>query len=110
MARYLFIESRDPWDDLGASAYLGYALELARRQEPVTVYFVENGVNAARQGARVPLRDALREAGAALHADAFALREHGIAGDGGLSAGVAVGGVEHLADLLADPETKAVWH
>ena len=75
----------------------------------MTVYFVENGVHAARKGARLPLREQLQAAGATLHADEFDLRERGI-GSHGLADGVAVGSVDHIVELLSDPATKAVWH
>ena len=109
MAQYLFIESQDPFEDRGAVDYLGYALNLASAGKPVTVYFVENGVNAARKAARVPLREELQAAGATLHADEFGLRERGIDSHG-LADGVAAGSVDHIVELLSDPATKAVWH
>jgi predicted peroxiredoxin len=109
MANYLFIESQDPFEDRGAQDYLGYALNLARTRERVTVFFVENGVNGVRINASVPLRDQLLAAGAALRAEDFSLRERGIATDR-LTPGVSVSGAAHLAELLADPETQAIWH
>ena len=109
MAQYLFIESQDPFEDRGAADYLGYALNLAAAGKPVTVYFVENGVNAARKAARLPLREELRTAGATLHADDFGLRERGIESHG-LADGIATGSVEHIVELLSDSATKAIWH
>lgn len=109
MSQFLFIESQDPYEDKGAEAYLGYALELCKKQQRVTVFLVENAANAARAGAALPVRDALREAGAALCVDEFALRERGIP-ESELAAGLTVGNVEQIVDLLADSTTKAVWH
>ena len=109
MTQYLFIESKDPLEDRGAVSYLETALELRRQDQPVTVYFVENGSHAARGGAQVASRDALQAAGASLKVDAFALRERGISSDR-LAPGVEAGDVDDIVDLLADPETKAVWH
>jgi hypothetical protein len=109
MARYLFIESQDPIEDRGAQDYLAYALGLARAHEPVTVFFVENGVNGARRGAALPLRDELAAAGATLRAEDFSLRERGIAADR-LAPGVSEGATEQIVDLLADGQTKAIWH
>lgn len=60
MSHFLFIESLDPLEDKGVDAYLTTALDLCRQNQQVTVFFVENGANAARQGAQVPLRDALK--------------------------------------------------
>ena len=109
MSHYLFIESQDPLEDRGVEAYLSTALDLSRQNETVTVFFVENGANAVRQGAKVALRDQLSQAGATLKVDEFALRERGIR-NGGLATGVEAGTVEDIVDLLADPATKAVWH
>ncbi len=109
MSHFLFIESQDPLEDRGATAYLETALELSRQKEPVTVFFVENGAHAARKGARVALRDDLLEAGAALKVDELALQERGIRPEG-LAEGLEVGTVEDIVDLLADRDTKAIWH
>ena len=109
MSHYLFIESQDPLEDRGAEAYLDTALELSRQNQTVTVFLVENGANAARKGARVPAREALQAAGAAIRVDEFALRERGIGADR-LAGGVATGTVEDIVALLSDPDTKAVWH
>lgn len=109
MTQYLFIESKDPLEDRGAVSYLETALELRRLDQPVIVYFVENGSHAARGGAEVSSRDALHAAGASLKVDAFALRERGISSDR-LAPGVEPGDVDDIVELLANPETKAVWH
>ena len=109
MTQYLFIESKDPLEDRGADFYLETALALSRQEQPVTVFFVENGAHAARKGSQIAGRDALQAAGATLMVDEFALRERGIAHDF-LSAGIGLGTVDDLVDLLARPETKAVWH
>lgn len=109
MAKYLFIESQDPLEDRGAEEYLGFALELARQQHPVTVFLVENAALAARKGAQLPVRDALREAGATLKVDEFALSERGI-GVERLAPGLQAGTVDQLVELVADPDTKAIWH
>jgi predicted peroxiredoxin len=109
MTHYLFIESQDPLEDRGAQDYLGFALGLARQREPVTVYFVENGANAVRKGAALSVREALREVGASLRVDSFALKERGILPER-IAQGVEIGDVHQMVDLLADPQTKAIWH
>ncbi len=106
---FLFIESQDPFEDKGAGDYLGFALELARQRESVTVFFIENGVHATRKGAELPVRDALREAGATLKVDDFSARERGISPER-LSPGLSFAGVDQVIDLLADPSTRAIWH
>ena len=54
MSHFLFIESLDPLEDRGVDAYLSTALDLCQQKQRVTVFFVENGANAARQGAKAP--------------------------------------------------------
>ncbi len=109
MANFLFIESQDPLEDRGAEEYLGQALELLRQKQTVTVLFVENGAHAVRKGAQVPIRDALREAGATLQVDELALRERGIKPER-LSPGIAVTTADAIVDLLANGAVKAIWH
>ena len=109
MTHYLFIESNDPLENRGVESYLDTALDLRRRNRPVTVFFVENGAHAARAGAGPRQRQALLQAGATLKVDRFALSERGIP-EGRLAPGVDVGDVEQIVDLLADGDTKAVWH
>ena len=109
MSRCLFIESQDPFEDQGATAYLGYALELSKQKHAVTVFFVENGANAVRKGANLPLRDALRDAGVEMKVDELALRERGIVASRVVD-GVASAELDEMLDLLVDPETKAIWH
>ncbi|MCH7476523.1 MAG: DsrE family protein [SAR324 cluster bacterium] len=109
MSRFLFIESQDPFEDQGATAYLGYALELSKQKHAVTVFFVENGANAVRKGADLPLRDALRDAGVEMKVDELALRERGIVASRVVD-GVASAELDEMLDLLVDPETKAIWH
>lgn len=109
MAKYLFIESQDPLEDRGAEEYLGYALELAKRKQPVTVVFTENAVVAARREAKVAVRAQLEEAGVTLRADELSLRERGINVER-LAPGVRPVTSGDIVDLLADPEIKAIWH
>lgn len=109
MSHFLFIESLDPFEDRGVEAYLSTALDLRKQNQQVTVFFVENGANAVRQGAKVPLRDALHQAGATLKVDELALSERGIRQEK-LASGVEIGTVETIVDLLVEPDTKAIWH
>lgn len=109
MTQYVFIESKDPLEDRGAEFYLETAIALSRQQQPVTVFFVENGAHAARKGSQIAGREALQAAGATLMVDEFALRERGITDDL-LAAGIGAGSVDDLVELLVRPETKAVWH
>ena len=109
MTSYLFIESRDPFDSRDTDFVAETAAALKERDNEVTVFLVQNGVLAARRGARDPYLDRLAHAGVRLLADDFSLRERGIAGNE-LRAHITQSGVETLVELLAREETKAIWH
>ena len=109
MAHYLFIESQDPFEDGGTQAYAEQAESLARAGEAVTVWWVENGVHAARAKAQVPVRERLIAAGVALLADGLSLRERGI-GPAELHPRVEAREVERAIELLANADTKALFH
>jgi sulfur transfer complex TusBCD TusB component (DsrH family) len=109
MTSYLFIESRDPFDSRDTEFVAETAAALKERDNEVTVFLVQNGVLAARRGARDPYLDRLARAGVRVLADDFSLRERGIARNE-LRAHVTESGMETLVELLAREETKAIWH
>ena len=109
MTSYLFIESRDPFDSRDTEFVAETAAALKERDNEVTLFLVQNGVLAARRGARDPYLDRLARAGVRVLADDFSLRERGIAGNE-LRAGVTQSSVEALVGMLARGGTKAVWH
>ena len=81
MGSTVLIGSRNPLEGADAGFVWRIATQLAAAGEDVTLMLVENGVLAARSGARVPQLDAVVEAGVTLRADDFALRERGIGSD-----------------------------
>ena len=109
MTGYLFIETRDPFESRDTEFVAATAAALKGRDHEVTVFLVQNGVLAARRGARDPYLAGLAQAGVRILADDFSLRERGIAGEA-LRAGVTRSSVDDLVELLAREETKAVWH
>ena|ERR1700757_3095129 len=108
MAKYVLIESRDPFE----SGDVGFCHDLARRLaaegNEVTVFLVQNGVLPARQGARAPGLAELVQAGVEVLADDFSLRERGIA-PGRLQAGIKPSPLDIVVDGLADG-CKVMWH
>jgi hypothetical protein len=108
MARYLVIESRDPF--ASSEARHGYALaaDLARRGETVTVFLVQNGVLPARAGADMPELVAAMQAGVDVLADEFSLRERGIPA-ARLVPGVRPAPIDVIVDEL-EAGRKALWH
>ena len=97
---YLLIESRDPWESADVRRFHDLAISLARSQ-PVTLFLVQNGVLAAREGAADTGVDALKGAGVEVLADEFSLRERGIARER-LRTGVRAGSLDIALDRLAE--------
>jgi sulfur transfer complex TusBCD TusB component (DsrH family) len=85
-------------------------MELAARGTAVTLFLVQNGVLAAREGA-----DAGRFAtlvttpGVTVLADMFAMQERGLPSDT-LRSGVQAVDIETLVDLLMADGQQAVWY
>ena len=111
MGSYLLIESRDPYQYADASSFCQIATDLAKAGNQVTVFLVQNGVLPARQGAaNSPIAQLHQQAPAVtVLADDFALRERAIPANH-LISGVSASPLDKLVDLLADPDTKAIWH
>jgi hypothetical protein len=106
MVNYLLIESRDPFAREGFCTAL--ARSLARDGQHVEVLLVQNGVLGARAGAHAGALAGMANAGVALHADEFSLRERGIAADR-LGHGVRPASLDLVIDRLAEG-WRVVWH
>lgn len=87
MARYLLVESRDPFATEDVRHFYDLPASLARGFNRVTLYLTRDGVYAARAGQHTFWIAALTSAGVEILADAGALRERGIPVDA-LSPGV----------------------
>src|SRR6187551_1817669 len=107
MNKYVFIQSRDPFASRDADFLEATAMAARERGHEVTVFLVQNGVLAARAGARRLGR--LLEAGVTLLADDLSLRERGITAEE-IVAGVQEAGIGALVDAIAQNKTKAIWH
>jgi predicted peroxiredoxin len=108
MSKYLFIESRDPYESAEVPAYYDLAAGLAKEGATVTLFLVQNGVLAARKGEKAELVARLAAAGVEVLADEFSLRERAIAADR-LVAGVKPSPIDVVVDQLEDGR-KALWH
>ena len=109
MTSYLFIETRDPFESRDTEFVAETAAALKERDNEVTVFLVQNGVLAARRGARDPYLSRLAQAGVRVLADDFSLRERGI-GAGEMTKGVREASIDALVDLVMQPGTKPMWH
>lgn len=108
MAKYLFIESRDPFESADATAFSELIQGVANRAHDVTVYLVQNAVLAAREGSKYSDRIAqLVRNKIKVLADGFSLKERAISKP---VDGVEVADMDRLVALLLEPGTKAIWH
>ena len=107
MARYLLIESRDPWEYRDTEFLYDLTRDLAGSGNAVTLFLVQNGALVARKGVRPDPLAALT--GIEVLVDEFSLRERGIKREA-LAANVRVSDIDQLVDLLADSGIKAIWH
>lgn len=107
MVRYVFIESRDPFESRDTQFVEETAIAVKERGHEVTVFLVQNGVLAARESVRHLRR--LAEAGVTLLADDLSLRERGITTEE-LAPSVRESGIDALVDALVQENTKALWH
>ena len=107
MSRYVFIESRDPFESRDTRFLEETAIAVKERGHDVTVFLVQNGVLAARMSARRLAH--LAEAGITVLADDLSLRERGIKSEE-LAPSIRESGIEALVDAIAQENTKALWH
>ena len=106
MGKYLFIESRDAFESHDVEQTWNLASQLAGKGSDVTMFLVQNGVLAAREGAQVSTLDAA--AGVTVLADDLSLAERGI-GRESVRAGVEVAGIDALTDLIMEDGRKPIW-
>jgi sulfur relay (sulfurtransferase) DsrF/TusC family protein len=109
MNRYLFIESRDPFESRDTRFVENTAAALKQRGHEVTIFLVQNGVLAARRNGRDNYLGRLTAIGVTMMADDFSLRERGIQ-PAALAAGIHESNIEALVDALVQGGTKAIWH
>ena len=109
MSKYIFIESRDPFESRDTSFVRETASALHQRGHDVTVFLVQNGVLATRKEAREICLSQLASKGVILLADDFSLCERGIQ-PAELQPGISPAPIEALVDLLVQENTKAIWH
>ena len=108
MAKYLLIESRDPFDSNDVGHFYDMATGLAKEGNDVTLFLVQNGVLPARKSTRSQALQAVAGAGVEVLADDFSLRERGISNDR-LVESVTKAPLDTVIDHLASGR-KAIWH
>jgi len=108
MAKYILIESRDPFESRDTSYFFDLAIRLARSENKVTLFLVQNGVLPTRAGEHSLFFAELSRAGVEVVADSFSLKERGIA-PARLASGVQPAETDLVVDRLAEGR-KVLWH
>ena len=109
MSKYLFIESRDPFESRDTRFVEETAVALKQAGHEVTVFFVQNGVMPTRSNARSSYLACLTRAGVTLLADDFSLAERGIRAEE-LLPGIQPTGIDSIVTAMIQENTKAIWH
>ena len=108
MANYVLIESKDPFESNDVRYFYDLAAGLARVENKVTLFLVQNGVLAARAGEHAARLAELTRAGVEVVADQFSLRERGIK-TARLAPGVVPADIDLVVDRLGEG-AQALWH
>ncbi len=110
MAKYLFVETRDPFENRDCDSFYELVQGVAGEGNQAQVYLIQNGVLPARKGSRYSeVFDKLANSDVKIHADEFSLRERGIQNSNLLSQ-VKVSELKDLVNWILEPGTKIVWH
>lgn len=108
MAKYLLIESRDPFDSADSEYFFELAQGISGRGNDVTLFLVQNGAFPLRSGSKHSASiSALLENKVKVLADEFSLKERAITKP---LDGVEVADIGRVVDMLLEPGTKAIWH
>ncbi|HET6372830.1 MAG TPA: DsrE family protein [Candidatus Polarisedimenticolia bacterium] len=108
MAKYLLVESRDPFEWKDSATYHALAADLAKAGNQVTLFLVQNGVLTARPSTQAASLTAAMQSGVEVLADEFSLKERGIPSDR-LVVGVKPSPLDVVVDQLAEGR-KALFH
>jgi predicted peroxiredoxin len=108
VSQYVMIQSKSPWESGDIGHFYALARELRQAGGEVTFFLVQNGVMAARSGAKDPGLDQLLGADVRVLADDFSLRERAIDAET-LKNGVNSSSIDQVVDLLASG-AKALFY
>ena len=110
MARYVLVESRDPFESNDVTYFYRLAADLAGKGERVTLFLVQNGALASRKDARGHPLEKVLERNVEVLVDSFSAKERGIQGSERHPA-VKLSDADGLVGLvLAEEGTKVLWH
>jgi len=108
MAKYLLIESRDPFDSSDSQYFPELVQGISDRGNDTVLFLVQNGVLPVRKGSKYceAMSRLIRNKIKVL-ADSFSLKERAISN---LVEGVEIADMDRILDLLLEPGTRAIWH
>jgi sulfur relay protein TusB/DsrH len=108
MSKYLFIESREPFESRDAQALYDLAQGQVDEGNEVTVFLIQNGVLSARKDSIYADRlTELVENGVTVLADDFSLRERAVRR---VVDRVTPATVEELVEMMLTEGVKTIWH
>lgn len=108
MAKYLLIESRDPFDSADSESFTQLVQGIAARGNETVLFLVQNGVLPTRKGSKHSDRiSQLLKGKIKVLADSFAVKERAI---GKLVEGVETANMDQFVKLLMESGTKTIWH
>lgn len=108
MAKYLLIESRDPFASNDVPYFYELAEGLARRSNQVALFLIQNGVLPARHCEGSAALSRVAKAGVELLADEFSLHERGIPQER-LIAEARPAPLDFVVDCMGEGR-KTLWH
>ncbi len=106
-AKYLLIESRDPFETSEVERDYELATNLAKSDYEVTLFLVQNGVLAARRGSKPSGLQHAIDSGVNVLSDEFSLRERGISKTA-LTDGISASPLDVVIDQMAEGR-KTLW-
>ncbi len=109
MARYVLVESRDPFESRDVSYFYGLAGDLATTGEDVTLFLVQNGALATRKEAMGNPLGGVLERKVEVLVDAISLKERGIQ-ESEMDPAVKQATLDELVDRIMKEGTKVLWH
>ncbi len=109
MARYVLVESRDPFESHDVPYFYGLAGDLAASGEEVALFLVQNGALATRKEATDNPLGGVLERKVEVLVDAFSLKERGIL-KSEMDPAVKPATMNDLIDRIMEAGTKVLWH
>ncbi|MBI4526206.1 MAG: DsrE family protein [Deltaproteobacteria bacterium] len=108
MAKYLMIESRDPFDSQDSEYFSELVQGISNNGHETVLFLVQNGVLPARKGSKYSeLITRLANGKVKVMADRFSLKERAISN---VADGVEPVDMDRVVDLMVAPGTKTIWH